>query len=88
MIKNLTHLGIGTYSLHQQPAQTLVVRKGIHAKGGLYRDLGLIQSAETKAILTDTQGRELRAWLHVDAWLDVKTVLVQPKANQLGPCVS
>ena len=36
-----------------------------HAKGGLYRDLGLIQSAETKAVLTDTQGRELRAWLHV-----------------------
>lgn len=36
-----------------------------HRKGGLYRDLGIAIDAETKLPACNSDGEELRGWLHV-----------------------
>ncbi|WP_298842164.1 hypothetical protein [uncultured Salinicola sp.] len=49
-----------------------------HRKGGLYRDLGIAQDAETKQPYEDPRG-PLRAWLHVHP--HEKSLLLRPASE-------
>jgi len=49
-----------------------------HRKGGLYRDLGIAQDAETKQAYKDPRG-PLRAWLHVHPYEE--SILLRPASE-------
>lgn len=49
-----------------------------HRKGGLYRDLGIANDAETKQPYEDPRG-PLRAWLHVHPYEE--SVLLRPASE-------